>query len=263
MNRKNFVIFIVIVFFAKNLLAFDVHSFIALSKQKSLLNHADIISNNIANAETTGFKEYKMIEQQKLVFFSNKKGNTYNNDISVVKNMQDGGFVRTDNSLNMAIAGDAFFIVQTPNGIRYTKNGNFTLSNEGMLVTVNGYSVLNNANAPIIFPANTNEIIFTRNGEIIVNEAEFAEIGIAKFDNSQLLAPEGQSLLKYTGDNAHRNANDNEFQLLQGFLESSNTNKIQQLTNLMEVQRDVGQVTSLLNTYDELSRSVIAKMGKS
>jgi len=237
----------------------DIASVIALSKQNSLLNHSEVLANNISNAETTGFKESRMIEREFKVGYNLSKYHDYVNDISTFKTLQNGDLRRTENPLDISIIGEGFFMVSTKNGYKYTRAGNFTLNQNSELVTMEGYNVLNNSQTPIVFPQDVSEIIIEEDGTIKADGVILDTIIVATFDINALVQ-EGAQFFKDKNNALPNIADPGIFKVAQGYLEGSNVNKIKQLTTLIEVQRDTSNVTNLLNTYDDLTRSVISKI---
>jgi flagellar basal-body rod protein FlgF len=255
-------IFLVILFLfiSHHAFATNIETYIILSKQDSLLDTAEVISNNIANSETPGFKESQVIEKQYYIKSGSKQSNLYVNDIASVKNMSDGNLTLTSNALDLAILGKGFFTIATPNGTRYTRAGNFILNSNSNIVTVDGFHVLGIGQNPISIPPETTEIAFTKSGEVKADGQVIDQLGITNFNNVHMLDQVGQSLWIAKNGANPQPATPEEYNVLQGYIESSNVNKIHQLTRLVEVQRDASSVGNLINNYDELGHKVIDKL---
>lgn len=240
----------------------DINTYLILSKQKSLLDNADIISNNIANADTTAFKEIYLVERQYELQHLDGTSTDYANDIATMRKMENGSLINSDNPFNFAIIGDGFFAVETNKGERYTRDGNFTLNYERVLVTMDGDNVLSPEKEKIILPANAKNVVVKNSGQLVVDNVAVEKIAVVRFENNNMLLQEGGSLYKHSKDELPitLDSTDHDFKIMQGFLESSNVNKIVQLTRLLEVQRDVTYTSTLLNQYNDLSKSVVSKL---
>ena len=117
---------------------------IALSRQGTLKREMDVIANNLANMNTTGFKGQKMLFVEHLV--KSRGGDrllpvklSFARDVAQITDLSDGQLNTTGNTLDVAIKKDGFFVVETPNGQRYTRNGRFETDNQGQLVNQQGF----------------------------------------------------------------------------------------------------------------------------
>ena len=126
---------------------------IALSRQGTLKREMDVIANNLANMNTTGFKSQKMLFVEHLV--KSRGGDrllpvklSFARDVAQITDLSDGELNTTGNTLDVAIKKDGFFVVETPNGQRYTRNGRFETDSQGQLVNQQGFPVLTGAGVP-------------------------------------------------------------------------------------------------------------------
>jgi len=157
--------------------------YIAASGGTKQLKKLDVLSNNIANINTQGFKKDMLVyEEQKPPFqvpplngFNTKHLNPfYGSDpavsyVQVTQSLIDftqGSLIKTDNSLDVAIEGKGFFVINTPAGIRYTRNGNFHLDGLGQLVDQKGNMIMTRGDEPILIPFGTKEISISQDGTI-------------------------------------------------------------------------------------------------
>ena len=132
----------------------DNTKYIALSRQMGLWKQMDIVSNNMANMNTSGFKQDEAIFTSYIVETKEAEGFGklpvfFSQDFGVFKDFQEGLFQETGNQLDIAIQGDGFFAIETDEGVSYTRKGNFTLNSDGMIVTTDGYAVLSQNNEPL------------------------------------------------------------------------------------------------------------------
>lgn len=229
--------------------------YITLSRQLALFRDMDATANNIANANTTGYNsEHIKFESYltKDVNLGQRNDMSFAHDISSYRNTQSGSKTVTNAPLDVAINGNGYFTVQTPLGIRYTRAGNFQLSTDGTLVTVEGYSVLDNSNQPIVFPENTNEVEIGDNGNIRVNKEDFGQLGVVQFENEQLLERVGHTF--YKADAAPLPADPAEVKIAHGVLENSNVQPVLELTHMIKVSRAVGSTAKFIETMYDLQR---------
>jgi flagellar basal-body rod protein FlgG len=237
--------------------------------------NVDVISNNIANANTTGFKSSRAAFQD-LIYESvsregaltSEQGSSTPTGIDIGLGVQTAGTVRlntqgglaaTENSLDMAIDGRGYFVVNMPDGSRaYTRDGAFRLSAEGELVTLQGYAV----DPGIVVPEGTQDIEISEQGIVMAyveNDPEPVELGrltLATFINDAGLRPVGNNLLEGTvasGDEVVANAGDPGVGVIrQGYLENSNVNIIQQITDLISAQRAYEMNSKAIETADQM-----------
>ena len=114
----------------------DSSIYITLSKQMAMFRDMEATANNIANVNTTGYNGEKMMFTDYLVNDGNRHKMAYVQDISTYRDLQEGPIQVTSNAFDLAISGPGYFAVATPLGTRYTKAGNFTLREDGALVTM-------------------------------------------------------------------------------------------------------------------------------
>ena len=172
--------------------------------------------------------------------------------------------MQTGNSLDLAIGGEGFFKIQTPQGIRYTRNGTFTLNSDNMLVTQNGDSVLGEG-GPILIDGKAIEI--SESGEIWVEDSttknfELAgKISVATFTSMEMLKKEGDSLFIYTGPAGDESAPE-KVRVHQGELEMANVNTVVEMTKMIETTRKYESCMKMLQSLDETDAKAINELGK-
>lgn len=139
---------------------------------------------------------------------------------------------------DMALSGKGFFAVQTPDGERYTRNGNFILGKEGILETKDGYPVLGE-NGPIVVPddkfiVNEDGMVYTKQDNTLIDR-----IKVVRFDNERYLAKQGESLWHTTdiSGQAHIAEGDERPKFMQGYNETSNVNVVNEMVQMIEVNR--------------------------
>lgn len=229
------------------------------------------LSHNIANMQTPGFKQIFTsagdFMQEQAVYVNGRPGT---NSVRYVGNLglgtqiglefvdfTEGGFQRTDNPLDFALQGNGFFRVETPDGERYTRDGRFLRDAENNLVTVEGFSVLDDAGQPIQLP--DGEVAAASDGTIFVNGQEVAQLGIGVFANPETELERTEGNL-FTGPAASTGAD--VPRAAQGYLEMSNANPSQVMTQLVEVARSYEAAQKLVQNQDELLGKTIASLGR-
>ncbi|WP_431270169.1 flagellar basal-body rod protein FlgG [Dankookia sp. P2] len=237
--------------------------------------NVEVISNNIANMSTTGYKRRRAEFQDLLYQNMRRVGSQSSENGSVlpagaqvglgVKTSaiyrigEQGSLQQTENRFDLAVRGNGFFQVQLPSGeIAYTRDGTFGLSAEGQMVTAEGFLVL----PGITIPAAARDVTINAAGEVLakidgqvapqnvgqIQTAIFANEGglEATGDNMLLATPaSGQAQLAAPGQPGHG-------QVLQGFIESSNVNVVQEITNLITAQRAYEMNSKVITASDEM-----------
>ncbi len=248
---------------------------IAATGMQAQQTNVDVISNNIANANTTGFKSSRAAFQD-LVYqtmqregaLTSEQGTARPTGIDVGLGVQaagtvrlntQGGLIATENQLDLAIDGRGYFSVNLPDGTQaYTRDGSFQLSAEGQIVTLQGFEV----DPGITVPENTVNIEISENGTIMAYveadpaPVELGRLNMATFTNEGGLKPLGDNLMIATtasGDPLAANPGDPGVGILrQGYLEGSNVNIIQQITDLISAQRAYEMNSKAIETADQM-----------
>lgn len=228
----------------------DAASYIAASGMKSAYRAVEIATNNLANVTSPGFKAdrpfYRLLQEQTENLSGSRLAGTRTDH-------SPGTFKMTGNPLDLAINGEGFFSIRTANGIRYTRDGNFTMNQAGEMVTQDGHQVLDDRNQPIILVSEAgapNEIAVSRAGDVSVDGFITAKLGIYSFADEAALLKEGS--LNFRTDAAPRQVVNPEIE--QGAIEQSNVNAITAMIDLLEMQRifDINQraVYMLMNNIN-------------
>ena len=240
--------------------------------------NVDVISNNIANMSTTGFKRQRA-EFQDLLYQSMRRVGTASSDAgtivpagvqigagvqsaSVYRIHQQGNMEVTDNALDLAINGRGFFQVELPSGeTAYTRAGSFLLDAQGRIVTADGYTVV----GPNTVPDNALQIAVNESGEVSVtldgqvDPQVVGQFQLANFANETGLEAIGNNLYLETpasGEAVTGTPQSEGFgQIEQGMLETSNVNIVSEITNLIAAQRAYEMNSKVITTTDEMMRT--------
>lgn len=169
-----------------------------------------------------------------------------------------GSLIETGNKLDIALKGDGFFKVQTPNGVAFTRDGSFTLNANGELVTNEGYAILGQ-NGPIVLGQHSFEV--NEYGDIIIEGQVENRLDIVRIDNKEYLRKQGNNLYRII-DNIQPQEAPFEGQVLAGYLETSNVNTIKEMVNLITAQRSYESNQKVIKTQDELLEKVVNELGR-
>ncbi len=210
-----------------------------LTRQTGLMREMQVVANNIANAATTGFR------QEGLVFGEYVKriegGDSLSMATANIRNtsLTQGALTQTAGTLDFAIEGDGFFLIETPAGERLTRAGNFAVSAEGDLVTNDGFRVLDAGGAPVFIPPDAGEVGVSADGTVSANGRPLTQIGLVKpIDKLDLIREDG---VMFRTEGEFEPVLDGR--ILQGFLEGANVDPVGQIARMIEVQRayELGQ----------------------
>lgn len=202
----------------------------------------DTIANNLANVDTTGFKRDVPSFSERLVEAQSRSGATKNplldemtGGVWPAKTTTDwsaGSADVTGNSLDAMIAGDGFFAVQTPDGVRYTRAGQFTVDSQHQLVTVgDGFPVLGDQGEPVEVPEDTKNLRLMTDGKVTVNDQPIAQLQTVTFSDPSTLRKVGKGLV--VGDKPQPA----QQQLRVGAVERSNVQPMSELASMIEASR--------------------------
>ena len=266
----------------------------AIAQQKNV----ETIANNVANANTPGFKKDQLVFKEYLTAFEkghqdidlpNKEWSpedfykSYGAENSFVK--VDGAFTihkqgqlsPTGNPLDIGLQGDGFLEVLTPNGIRYTRKGNFTIGKDGSIVTDNGHKVLSridwskyqNVDTNSKFKLPKERQIYLPPGRISVNlqgqifsaGKPVGELSLVEFKDVHALRKEGNSM--FINKNIENIIKDwPKTATHQGFIEQSNVNAIQEMSELLKANRQFESIQRAIKTYDNIAGKSVNEIAK-
>jgi flagellar basal-body rod protein FlgF len=243
---------------------------VGLSRQTVLERQLDVLSNNIANVNTVGYKADESLFEEYLssgAHEDNFKGAdrrvSYVQDRGTFHNFSEGALQLTSNPLDLAIDGAGFLTVQTQGGERYTRDGNLQINNVGQLVTHDGDAVLGTA-GPIVFQPTDHDINISPDGTITVLEGTSradsirGKLRLASFADAQKLLKQGNNLFS-AGDN-NGAQQDTKSTVRQGFVEKSNVNVVSEMANMIQVTRAYSEIANILQQQSDLHRNAIEKL---
>jgi flagellar basal-body rod protein FlgF len=246
------------------------YSLVGLSRQMALQRELDVVANNIANLNTTGYKSDSTLFQEFMM--PGARANQFRGADQRVSFVQDratwidfsqGALQPTGNPLDVAVSGNAFLTVQTPRGERYTRNGALQINSQGQLVTSEGLQVVG-LNGPITFQPTDREISIGIDGTISVREgqnttdAQRGKLKLASFAQAQLLQKDGTST--YVAPAGVTPQVPTDAKVTQGAIEKSNVQSVTEMTRMIEITRAYTQISQILQNQSDMRRSAIDKL---
>lgn len=266
----------------------------AIAQQRNV----ETIANNVANANTPGFKREQVVFKEYLTAI--EKGDqdaslpqkewkpedfyrSYNSEDAFVKvdgtytQHEQGQLTPSGNAFDNAINGPGFFEVLTPNGVRYTRRGSFSISNEGKLVTDQGFQVLSKGAPPSVGPdgkvsissppesrsilIGNNKLTVSLNGEVFSGGNKTADLSVIEFNDIHSLKKEGNSLF-INQNQMNVKVGESKSSVHQGFVEQSNVNPIVEMSALINANRNFESIQRLIKTYDQMSAKAVNEISK-
>jgi len=243
---------------------------VGLSRQLTLERQMDVVANNVANVNTSGYKADRSLFEE----FLNSRAHEDNfagadrrisfvQDRGTFKDFAQGASEQTKNPLDVAIDGRGFLVVQTPAGERYTRDGGLQINNQGQLVTVSGNPVLG-ASGPIVFQPTDHDISIAADGNVTVQEgiartdSVRGKLRMVSFADAQKLLKEGSNL--YSAGTGAAAQPDAASRVQQGYIEKSNVNSVTEMSRMIEVTRTYTQISNLLQQQSDLHKTAIEKL---
>ncbi len=241
----------------------DTAIFIGLANQKALRREMDVVAHNVANMNTTAFKKESVVFRQFLVDAENAPATvggkvSYMLDYGVVRNLDQGEYIKTGNPLDVFIDGAGYIAVEGTDGTQvYTRNGRMEIDAEGFLTTYSGERILDDRGSPIELPDGATNIGISENGTISSDEGEIATLGLYTFEQEQDLKRRGNSLYETIQDPIP--ADDEPVKVRQFAIEGSNVNNLQTLVDMTRILRTY---QSVAGNQDELQKMREDSLGR-
>jgi flagellar basal-body rod protein FlgG len=250
---------------------------IAATGMEAMQTNVEVISNNIANVSTTGFKR-SLAQFQDLLYQSNAQAGTASSDSGtelptgsqiglgvrssgVTRVLTQGSLTETDNQLDVAVDGRGYFGIQLPNGnVAYTRDGSFRASSTGQIVTTDGYVV----EPSITVPPTSVNVTINQQGQVISTDGNGKQTTVGQLhlylfaNEAGLQAQGGNNFLETdaSGSPIQGMPNDPGFGTIhQGYLESSNVNVVSEITNLITAQRAYEMNSKVIEAADQMMQT--------
>lgn len=256
----------------------------ALSGGIAKSHEIELVANNLANANTPGFKrdtgtfnEYltavrrndtveglgREIQNTVMLDARPQTDKSFVELDGVYTDFTQGSHQKTGRSLDFALSGAGFFEVLTPAGVQYTRAGNFSVNAEGVLVSSSGHPILGAAPAGVEVPPEARVIRLlqgpvhaTSDGTLVQNQTNVAQLAITEFSDRQWLEKVGGSYWRNT-DEKNVASPSPKSELHQGFLEGSNVNAVREMTRLIEATRSYESHMQAIRTYQEIDNRTV------
>ena len=235
---------------------------ISLSRQIALQRQMDVVANNMANINTTGFKSENMLFRDYLMpvaadhdFAGPDEDLHYTEDWSTIHDMSTGSIEQTGNPLDVALSGEGFLSVQTPAGTRYSKNGSLQIDSSGTLVDLAGNPVLGTS-GPIKFDSADTDIAINKDGTISTSQGTKGKLAVVEFTDPQVLAREGNNYYSGPAGNPATKT-----QVVQGSIERSNVSGVSAMADMIRVERAYQTLANMMQRQDELRTTAVQRLG--
>ena len=239
------------------------------------------IANNLANVNTTGYKRDLMAFKDTMLlyahdhimepvasirdkkFFPDPQHLSRTRIATSVTDFQQGGLKVTSAPLDLAINGEGFFKVASPDGDFYTRNGHFTVNEEGTIVTEQGWPVMSEG-GEITIPPGTKNIVIAENGRVFADEDLVGQVQIVTVDNLANLEKHGANLYRPRegAEVAEVEVDPARSWMAQGFLEAANVDAVYEMVNMIETQRQFEAYQKVMQTSDAIDREANTKVGR-
>jgi len=236
----------------------------ALSGSIAAMKRMDIISNNLANVNTPGYKKDKMLFESMLAGAVNPpavpQGSTADPILqkeNVYVDYGEGSVVQTGNPLDLAIDGDGFFVIQTPQGQAYTRQGNFRLAADGTLVTSDGYPVMGQSG---VIRIQGGQVEIDAKGAIMVDGVESGTISIVDFPKPYNLTKNSSAQFLPTNQQVVPQAATGS--ISQGHLEGSNVETITEMARMIETSRYFDACQRVIKGFDDMTGKAANELGR-
>lgn len=246
----------------------------------------DTIANNLANVNTSGFKKDRQVFSEYLAanekpanvmnvprvpasiesFYDMQGGDTaYVNPAGTYTNFEQGSLRSTGNPLDLAIEGKGFFEVLTPQGVRWTRAGGLQIDGNGRLVNKDGHPILRegqNDPAQRVITVNSGNVTIAQSGDIFDGGNVAGRLSVVEFANPDDLAKVGSSLYALKGNAISVPVPARESRIQQGFVESSNVNVVEEMTDMIAANRVFEATQHVIKAHDQMDDKLINQVGK-
>lgn len=229
-----------------------------------LQDMVDNTSNNLANANTTAFKKSLMVSQNEVINRKNDEAKLHHDENHWMSEnkiqWEQGSLVGTGNPLDVAIEGDGFLMVETPQGVRYTRTGSLTLNGTGELSTLQGDKVLDEGGSPI--QVDGGKIQISQNGAVNVDGKSVGRMALMQFADKSTLMREGRNHYKLPEGSEVQPELAENAAIKQGFLEASNVNIVESMVELIRFQRNFELDQKAVASEDETLQKAVNEIGR-
>ncbi len=236
----------------------------SLSGMLPRMTHQEVAANNLANVNSTGFKKDRLymksfIDAEMMAEFNRDKFHRILEVESIKTDHSQGLLQETDNPLDLAILGNGFFTILTPQGEMYTRNGNFMINSRSQLVTAEDQLVLDVKNRPINI--REGKVFVNENGEITIDGARIATLKIVDFEDLNNLEKSANNSFTPRYPTVHP-VPASDFLVKHGFLERSNVTPVAEMVNMIVYFRNYEADSRILQAQDDTLRRAVNDVGR-
>jgi flagellar basal-body rod protein FlgF len=235
----------------------DAAGYTTLNRQSGLMREMGIVANNIANSSTTGFRREGVVFSEYLAALDQDPSLSMAHASGRHVDLSQSTLSQTGGQFDFAIQGDGFFLIDTPEGERLTRAGNFTPSAEGELVTPDGYRLLDAGGAPIFVPPDAKGLALASDGTLSADGQPLAQVGLWQPSDPLSLRHQTGTMFAAGEIEPAEGAT-----VLQGMLEDSNVEPVSEIARMITVQRAYELGQKFLDAEDERVRGVIQTLGR-
>lgn len=228
-----------------------------LTRQSGLMREMQVVAHNIANLGTAGFRREGVVFSEHVERMDTGPSLSMAFATGRQIDLSEGTLAQTGGTFDFAIRGEGFFLVETPQGQRLTRAGNFTPNAAGELVTPDGHRLLDAGAAPVFVPPDAGPVTLGQDGTLSAGARPLAQIGLWQPADPLALRHEAGTLFEGGEVEPAEGAT-----LLQGFVEESNVEPVTEIARMIEVQRAYEQGQAFLAREDERVRGVIQTLGR-
>lgn len=217
----------------------------------------DQTANNLANVDTAGYKR-ESVTFWEMLYRANSHRERVGKGLNILTDHQQGNTQATGKDLDLAINGEGFFRIQTEQGVRYTRAGNFELDELGQLRMPDGGGLVLGDGGPVIIDGDTFSV--DRQGRVLVDGIQVNQLAIVTVNDLTALAKQGENLFRLT--DAGEEVAALNFQVRQGFLEKSNVNSMEEMTTMIDLYRNYEAQQKMIQAVDDMDNLAISRVGK-
>jgi flagellar basal-body rod protein FlgF len=235
--------------------------YVLASRKMGLFDSLSRLADNVANAETAGYKREGNIFRALVAEPGGAKGPKTEEFSVVAKTQRDfsqGVLKQTDRVLDFALAGQGFFMADTPLGVRYMRGGNFVLDKDGVLSTKEGYPVLATGGGTIAFAPEDTDVNVREDGSIYAGAEQRGTLAVASFEDTDALERTGTGFYR---TDATPDGRPERTRVMQGMLEEANVSAVVETTKLTEISRDIEAVKQAESSYHRLATDALRRLG--
>lgn len=230
-----------------------VESVETLIAQQQRLNQ---VSNNLANVDTAGYKK-ESVTFDEMLYNVTRNRQRVGKALNILTNHGQGVTEQTGNPLDLALSGPGFFRVQTPQGVRYTRAGNFELDADGQLKMPNGAQVIGEG-GPVVVEGE--KVVIDRAGRVLVDGQVVNQLSIVTFADLRDLAKEGENLFRVKNETTQEQPVEG-VEVKQGYLEKANVNTIEEMSELIDLQRAYEGQQKMIRAIDDIDNLAVRRVG--